>query len=88
MHRKFKHVWQEYFPKEPPACTTVEVGDTFPFRGVHLNLDAVALAAKSKLKREALNDPDGNDVLKADHGSHQRSRPPPARRHAHGRVPP
>jgi len=67
---EFKHLWQEYFPKDPPARTTVEVGDTFPFRGVRLNLDAVALAENSKLRREVLNDPDGNDALKAEWASH------------------
>ena len=67
---EFKHVWQEYFPKEPPARTTVEVGDTFPFRGVRLNLDAVALAGGSKLKREVLSDPQSNAALAAEWASH------------------
>src|SRR5260370_25912189 len=49
---EFKHVWQEYFPKDPPARTTVEGGDTFPLRGARLNLDAVALAGNSQFKRE------------------------------------
>src|SRR5690349_5054641 len=28
---EFKLVWREYFPKNPPARTTIEVGETFPF---------------------------------------------------------
>jgi 2-iminobutanoate/2-iminopropanoate deaminase len=33
---EFKLVWREYFPKDPPARTTVEVGDTLPFHGARL----------------------------------------------------
>ena len=65
----FKLVWREYFPHDPPARTTVEVGDTFPFRGVRLNLDAVALAGDSKLARQALGDPEGPDPLAAEWAS-------------------
>ena len=60
---EFKRVWREYFPKEPPARTTVEVGDNFPFRGCRFNFDVVALAGDSKLKREVLKDPEGPDPL-------------------------
>lgn len=60
---EFKRVWREYFPDSPPARTTVEVGDTFPYRGVLLNLDVVALAGDSKLVREVLKDPQGPDPL-------------------------
>ena len=60
---EFKMVWREYFPNDPPARTAVEVGDTLPFPGARLNLDAVALAGDSKLKREALQDPDGPDYM-------------------------
>src|SRR6266436_5869009 len=45
---EFKLVWNEYFPSNPPARTTVEVGDTLPFHGARLNIDAVALASDSK----------------------------------------
>ena len=63
---EFKLVWREYFPKEPPARTTVEVGDTLPFRGARLNLDVVALAGDSKLERQVLRDPEGPDPIEAE----------------------
>jgi len=66
---EFKLIWREYFPQDPPARTTIEVGDTFPFRGVRLNLDAVALAGNSQLEREVLRDPDGPDPLEAEWAS-------------------
>jgi len=66
---EFKRVWKEYFPKEPPARTTVEVGDNLPFHGCRLNLDAVALAGDSKLKRQILKDPDGADPLEVEWAS-------------------
>jgi enamine deaminase RidA (YjgF/YER057c/UK114 family) len=67
---EFKRVWKEYFPKDPPARTTVEVGDTLPFPGARLSLDAVALAGDSKLRREVLKDPDGSDPLPTEWASH------------------
>jgi enamine deaminase RidA (YjgF/YER057c/UK114 family) len=66
---EFKLAWREYFPQDPPARTTIEVGDTFPFRGVRLNLDAVALAGDSQLARQVLRDPDGPDPLEAEWAS-------------------
>lgn len=66
----FKRVWKEYFPKDPPARTTVEVGDTLPFPNTLLCIDAVALAGSSKLVRQALNDPEGDDSLTAEWASH------------------
>ena len=66
---EFKLVWREYFPNDPPARTTIEVGDTLPFRGARLNLDAVALAGDSHLEREVLRDPDGPDPLEAEWAS-------------------
>jgi len=44
----------------------VEVGDTFPFPGVRVNLDAVALAADSRLRRCNLEDPKGPSSMEAD----------------------
>ena len=58
---EFKCIWREYFPSEPPARTTVEVGDLLPFRGARLNLDAVALAGDAAVERIVLRDPDGPD---------------------------
>jgi enamine deaminase RidA (YjgF/YER057c/UK114 family) len=63
---EFKLVWREYFPKNPPARTTIEVGDTFPFRGVRLNLDVTALSGESRLERQILRDPEGPDPLEAE----------------------
>jgi enamine deaminase RidA (YjgF/YER057c/UK114 family) len=67
---EFKLVWRAYFPKDPPARTTVEVGDTLPFHGARLNIDAVALADDSKHKHQVLKDPDGPDPLEAEWASH------------------
>jgi 2-iminobutanoate/2-iminopropanoate deaminase len=66
---EFKLVWREYFPKDPPARTTVEIGDTLPFRGARLNLDVVALAGDSRLERQVLRDPGGPDPLDAEWAS-------------------
>src|SRR2546421_1895308 len=67
---EFKRVWKEYFPSNPPARTTVEVGDTLPFPGARLNLDAVALAGDSKVQRQVLSDPEGSDPLPVEWASH------------------
>jgi enamine deaminase RidA (YjgF/YER057c/UK114 family) len=67
---EFKRVWKEFFPKDPPARTTVEVGDTLPFAGARISLDAVALAGDSKLSREVLADPEGSDPLPTEWASH------------------
>ena len=67
---EFKRVWKEYFPKDPPARTTVEVGDTLPFPGARLSIDVVALAGDSKLVRQVLTDPEGSDPLQAEWASH------------------
>jgi 2-iminobutanoate/2-iminopropanoate deaminase len=63
---EFKLVWREFFRDDPPARTTIEVGDTFPLRGVRLNLDAVALAGDSRLQRQVLRDPELADPLEAE----------------------
>lgn len=67
---EFKRVWKEFFPKDPPARTTVEVGDTLPFTGARISLDAVALAGDSKLARQVLADPEGSDPLPTEWASH------------------
>src|SRR4051812_13311409 len=66
---EFKLAWREAFPNDPPARTTIEVGDTLPFRGARLNLDVVALAGDSKLQRQVLRDPQGPDPLEAEWAS-------------------
>jgi hypothetical protein len=45
---------------------TVEVGDAFPFPGVRINLDAVALAMDSRLLRRNLEDPKGPSSVEAE----------------------
>jgi enamine deaminase RidA (YjgF/YER057c/UK114 family) len=67
---ELKRVWKEYFPSNPPARATVEVGDTLPFPGARLSLDAVALAGDSKLQRQVLSDPEGSDPLPVEWASH------------------
>jgi enamine deaminase RidA (YjgF/YER057c/UK114 family) len=66
---EFKLVWREYFPKDPPARTTVEIGETLPFHGARLNIDAVALAKDSKHEHTVLRDPEGPDPLEAEWAS-------------------
>jgi enamine deaminase RidA (YjgF/YER057c/UK114 family) len=63
---EFKLIWREFFPVDPPARMTIEVGDTFPFSGVRINLDAVAITTDSKLKRQALSDPTGPSSMEAE----------------------
>ena len=63
-------MWREYFPEEPPARTTVEVGDTFPFRGSRLSIDATALAGDATVERETLHDPEGPDPLEMEWAPH------------------
>jgi enamine deaminase RidA (YjgF/YER057c/UK114 family) len=67
---EFKLVWQEFFPKEPPACTVIEVGKTFPWPDVLLNLDAVAIAHDSGIERKVLNDPRAPSHVEAEWASH------------------
>jgi enamine deaminase RidA (YjgF/YER057c/UK114 family) len=59
-------VWREFFPTDPPARMTIEVGDTFPFTGVRVNIDAVALTVGSDLKRQSLSDPQGPNAIDAE----------------------
>jgi enamine deaminase RidA (YjgF/YER057c/UK114 family) len=63
---EFKLVWREFFPVDPPARMTIEVGEMFPFLGVRINLDAVAITTDSKLKRQALSDPTGPGSMDAE----------------------
>lgn len=67
---EFKQVWKEYFPNDPPARTTVEIGDTLPFPGARLSLDVVALAGDSKLQRQVLNDPESPGSMEAEWAAH------------------
>jgi hypothetical protein len=56
---KFEFIWREFFPSDPPARLTIEVGDTFPIPGALINLDAVAIVSDSKFKREGIVRPAG-----------------------------
>lgn len=67
---EFNLVWKEYFPVNPPARTAVEIGDTLPFPGALLNIDAVFLHGDSKLDREALQDPESNGAAAVEGASH------------------
>ena len=67
---EFKQVWKESFPQNPPARTTVAVGDTLPIPGALLNIDCVALAGSSQFDREVLADPEGSDPLDVEWASH------------------
>lgn len=67
---EFKRVWKAYFPVDPPARCTVEVGDTLPFPGARLNIDVVALSGDSKLKKEVLKDPEGSDPMPVEWAPH------------------
>ncbi len=50
----FKRVYAERFAKDPPARTTIVVGDEHPLAGARLNLHAVALASDSGYRRETI----------------------------------
>jgi 2-iminobutanoate/2-iminopropanoate deaminase len=63
---EFKTIWMSFFPKDPPARMTIEVGDAFPFPGCRVNLDAIAVAAGCDMPRQALNDPEGPSAREAE----------------------
>jgi enamine deaminase RidA (YjgF/YER057c/UK114 family) len=68
--KEFKVVWREFFPNDPPARTTIVVGDEHILPGCRLNLHAVALASDSSFERVAINTVDGvPDPLDAEHAS-------------------
>lgn len=60
---EFNVAWKKYFSKAPPARTVIEVGATFPFPKVLLNIDAIALTSASKVGRQSLTDPAGPSSL-------------------------
>ena len=53
---EFKRVWKNFFPTNPPARTVIEVGETFPFSGVKLNIDAVSITTASGMVKESFSD--------------------------------
>jgi enamine deaminase RidA (YjgF/YER057c/UK114 family) len=66
---EFKLVYQEFFPADPPARTTIVVGDEHIFPGCRLNLQAVALAADSSFERESIRAEGVPDPLAAEHAA-------------------
>jgi len=66
---EFKRVWAEFFPQDPPARTTLVVGDTHVHEGARLNLQAVALHESSSHERVAINPNDAPNPLEAEHAS-------------------
>jgi 2-iminobutanoate/2-iminopropanoate deaminase len=66
---EFKHVYRAAFPHDPPARTTLVVGDEHPVAGARLNLHAVALAADSPHERVVIQAADVPDPLDAEHAS-------------------
>lgn len=66
---EFKLVWKEFFPADPPARTTLVVGDTHPYPDCRLNLHAVALHESSSYQREVLAPADVADPMDAEHAS-------------------
>ena len=64
---EFNLVWKEFFAEEPPARTTIVVGDEHIVPGCRLNLHAVALASDSRWERTAVRLDDDVDSMQAEH---------------------
>jgi enamine deaminase RidA (YjgF/YER057c/UK114 family) len=56
---EFKHVWRNAFPVDPPARTTIVVGDEHIVPGARLNLHGVAIAGSSSVERVLVQDAPG-----------------------------
>lgn len=65
----FKRVYADFFPIDPPARTTIVVGDEHVVPGAHLNLQAVALAGDSNLERVRVETTAAPDPTEAEHAS-------------------
>jgi enamine deaminase RidA (YjgF/YER057c/UK114 family) len=66
---EFKLVWKEFFPTDPPARTTIVVGDHHIYPDCRLNLQAIALHESSGYTREVVRPDDVPDPLDAEHAS-------------------
>jgi len=66
---EFKHAYAEVFPVDPPARTTIVVGDEHLVDGARLNLHAVALAADSPYRPETVTCDGVPDPLDAEHAA-------------------
>ena len=64
---EFKLVWMEFFPDDPPARSTIVVGDMHPIPGCLLNLNAVALAGDAAVERRVINVDDAPQSMDAEH---------------------
>ena len=67
---EFKLVWMEFFPDDPPARSTIVIGDEHAIPGCLLNLNAVALANDAAVKREVINVADIPQSMDAEHAPH------------------
>lgn len=66
---EFKLVWKEFFPADPPARTTIVVGDDHVVPGCRLNLHVVALAGDAASSREVVHTNAAPDLLEAEHAA-------------------
>jgi enamine deaminase RidA (YjgF/YER057c/UK114 family) len=64
---EFSLVWREVFPDQPPARTTIVVGDEHIVPGCRLSLHGVALAADSAWVRETVRAHRAPDPMPAEH---------------------
>jgi enamine deaminase RidA (YjgF/YER057c/UK114 family) len=65
----FKRVYADFFPGDPPARTTIVVGDEHVVPGARLNLQAVAVAGDSNLERFRVETTKAPDPTEAEHAS-------------------
>jgi enamine deaminase RidA (YjgF/YER057c/UK114 family) len=64
---EFNLVWRTFFPANPPARTTIVVGDEHIVPGCRLNLRAVALATGSKWERTIVQGAGIGDAMGSEH---------------------
>jgi len=67
---EFKLVWMEFFPEDPPARSTIVVGDMHAIPGCLLNLNAVALANDASVERKVINAEGIPQSMDAEHAPH------------------
>ncbi len=60
-HPRYLHgldrVWREFFPKDPPARTTIEVGPNHLIPGALVEVHAVAIVSGAGIRKEAVSPP-------------------------------
>jgi enamine deaminase RidA (YjgF/YER057c/UK114 family) len=67
---EFKLVWKELFGDDPPARTTIVVGDEHILPGARLSLHAVALAGDATVEREPIIADGIPNPMDAEHAPH------------------